>query len=210
MVSGADDRARIRRALIDLCYERGLVATTLPELLARAGVDEKSFHLHYADLEDCFFQVYSGELERFRREIVAARAGWTSWRDRLRATAYALYRFLAADERIRWLTAVEVRRASERSQRLIGEEIEALFELIDEGRSERSPSGVTRATAESIGGSIFSQIWIAAARKGPMPPEAEIVPSLMSMAVLPYLGEEASREELEMGPPESIAGEPGK
>lgn len=204
MVSGGDDRARIRRALVDLCYERGLAETTLPDLLERAGVDEQTFHSHFTDLEDCFFQVYSGELERFRREVAAARAGWVTWRDRLRATAYALYRFLAADDRIRWLTAVEVRTASERSQLLIGEEVEALIDLIDEGRPERSPQGVTRATAESIGGGIFSQIWIAAARKGPMPPEAEIVPPLMSMAVLPYLGEEAAEEELTIPPPEIL------
>ena len=200
MVSGGDDRARIRRALIDLCWERGLAATTLPDLLARADVDEPGFHRYFKDLEDCFFQIYSGELERFRREIRAARIGWTTWADRLRATAYALYRFLAADERIRWLTAVEVRRASERSQLLIGEEVEALFALIDEGRAERSPSGVTRATAESIGGGIFSQIWVAAAARGPMPPEAEIVPPLVSMAVLPYLGAAAAEEELTMPP----------
>jgi AcrR family transcriptional regulator len=200
MVSGRDDRARIRRALIDLCYEQGLPATTVPDLLARAGVDEESFHRYFSDLEDCFYGVYSGELERFRREKTAASAGWISWRDRLRTTAYALYRFLAADDRVRWLTAVEVRRASERSQLLIGEEVEALFELIDEGRSERSAGGVTRVTAESIGGGIFSQIWVAAAEKGPMPPEEEIVPPLMSMAVLPYLGEAAADEELTMPP----------
>lgn len=200
MVSGGDDRARIRRALIDLCWERGLAATTVPDLLARAGVEEASFHRHFSDLEDCFFQVYNGELERFRRETAAARAGWISWRDRLRATAYALYRFLAADDRIRWLTAVEVRQASERSQLLIGEEVEALFELIDEGRAERAPNGVTRMTAESIGGGVFSQIWVAAASKGPMPPEDEVVPPLMSMAVLPYLGEEAAEGERTMPP----------
>jgi len=202
MVSGRDDRARIRRALIDLCWERGLAATSLPDLLARAGSDEETFHRYFSDLEDCFFQVYSGELERFRREKAAAAAGWISWRDRLRATAYALYRFLAADDRIRWLTAVEVRRASERSQRLIGEEVEALFELIDEGRGEGAPEGVTRMTAESIGGGVFSQIWVAAAEKGPMPPETEIVPPLMSMAVLPYLGAEAAEEELTIPPVE--------
>jgi AcrR family transcriptional regulator len=209
MVSGGDDRARIRRALIDLCYEQGLPATALPDLLARAGVDEETFHRHFADLEDCFFQVYREELERFRRESAAARARWVSWRDRLRATAYTLYRFLAADDRIRWLTVVEVRRASERAQLLIGEEIEVLFELLDEGRSERPEGGVTRATAESIGGGMFTQMWVIAADKGPMPPEEETVPQLMSMAVLPYLGEEAAREELEIPPPEPIRSSAG-
>ncbi len=207
MGSAGDDRARIRQALIDLSYERGFATLELADLLAAAAVDEGTFHRYYADLEDCFFQVYSGELERFRRETAAARAGLPSWRDRLRATAYALYRFLAADERVRWLTAVEVRAASERSQLLIGEEVEALFALIDEGRDERPEVSekLTRATAETLGGGIFNQVYVVAGQKGPMPPEEEIVPPLMYVTVLPYLGEEAAREELSMPPPERVA-----
>jgi AcrR family transcriptional regulator len=201
MVSWGDDRARIRQALIDLCWERGFASLTLDDLLARAEVDEPTFHRYFADPEDCFFQVYSGELERFRRERLAAAAGFVTWRDRLRATAYALYRFLAADERIRHLVAAEVRAASERSQVLIGQEVEALFDLIDEGRGER-PEGaqLTRATAETMGGGIFNQIYAAASQKGRMPREAEIVPELMFATVLPYVGEEAAREELSAPP----------
>lgn len=201
MVSWGDDRARIRQALIDLCWERGFASLTLPDLLARAEVDEPAFHRHFADLEDCFFQVYRGELERFRLEKTAASIGFIAWRDRLRATAYALYRFLAADERLRWITTVEIRSASERTLLMIGAEFEALFDLIDEGRGER-PGGaaLTRSTAETIGGGIFSQIYSTVGLKGAMPVESEIVPELMYTAVLPYLGEEAAREELTAPP----------
>jgi AcrR family transcriptional regulator len=199
MVSRGDDRARIRQALIDLCWERGFASLTLPDLLDRADVDGPAFERHFADLSDCFFQVYRGELERFRRERTALSIGFIAWRDRLRATAYSLYRFLDGDERIRWLTAVEVRAADERAQLLIGAEVEALFDLIDEGRAER-PEGerLTRATAETIGGGVFSQIYSASSQRGSVPPEAEIVPELMYSAVLPYVGEEAAREELSM------------
>jgi AcrR family transcriptional regulator len=197
MVSWGDDRARIRRALIDLCWERGFASLTLNDLLERAEVDEATFLRFFADAEDCFFQVYRAELERFRQERTAASIGFIAWRDRLRATAYAMYRFLAADEKIRHLTAAEVRAGSERSQLLIGQEVEALFDLIDEGRAER-PEGetLTRSTAETIGGGIFNQIYSAAGQKGPMPVEAEIVPELMYLSVLPYAGEPAAREEL--------------
>lgn len=201
MVSWGDDRARIRQALIDLCWERGFASLTLDDLLERAAVDEPTFHRYFADPEDCFFEVYKGELERFRRERTVASIGFVAWPDRLRATAYALYRFLAADDKIRHLTAAEVRAASERSQVLIGQEVEALFDLIDEGREER-PDGadLTRATAETMGGGIFNQIYSAASQKGGMPSESEIVPELMYATVLPYLGEEAARGELSMPP----------
>src|SRR4051794_32340468 len=112
MVSRRDDRARIRQALIDLCWERGFASLALDDLIVEAQVDEQAFHRYFADVEDCFFQVYRGELERFRVERTAASIGLIAWRDRLRATAYALYRFLAADEKIRHLTTVVVRAAS--------------------------------------------------------------------------------------------------
>jgi AcrR family transcriptional regulator len=196
------ERERIREAFVDLCFEQGYETTTVPMLLERAGVDEAAFKRHFESLEDCFFQVYRAELERYRREAAAARDGIDSWRDHVRATAYVLYRFLAADEKIRWLTTVEVRAASERTQLLIGEEIEALFDLIDEGRREpAAPASLTRATAEAVGGGIFNQIYAAAGRSGPLPAEEKIVPQLMYATILPYLGPEVAKEELEIPPP---------
>jgi AcrR family transcriptional regulator len=194
--------AGIRQALVDLCFERGFTALTLEELLARAGVDRAAFERHYADLEDCFFQTYAEELEGFRQRAARARARVSSWRDRVRVTAYALYRYVAADEKIRRFTTAEVRAGGERVQLLFGEEIEALFDLIDEGRREPSaPASLTRATAEQLGGGIFNQLYAVGSHGGPMPPEQEIIPQLMYAVVLPYLGNEVAREELRIPPP---------
>ncbi len=202
MVPGPDQRARVHDALIELCFERGFAQVTVEVLCERAGIDRAAFDEEYADLENCFFQVYKGELERYRREATRARAGLAEWRDRVRATAHALYRFLAAGEKVRKFTVVEVRAAGERTQLLIGQEIEALFDLIDEGRQELAdPESLTRATAESVGGGIFNQMYAAAGRGGPMPREEDILPQMMYAAVLPYLGPEAALEELSIPPP---------
>jgi AcrR family transcriptional regulator len=202
MVSGKDLRARVHDALIDLCFERGFAQLTEEALCERAGIARAEFDRDFDGLEDCFFQVYRGELARYQREAAAARAGLTTWRERVRATAYALYRFLAEDEKIRWFTVVEVRGAGERTQLLVGQEIESLFDLIDEGRGDQADSDLlTRATAESVGGGIFNQMYLAAGQRGPMPAERDIVPKMMYAAVLPYVGAEAAAEELEIPPP---------
>ena len=178
-----------RTALIDLCFEHGFAAITIEALCRRAGLDRAVFYERYEDLEDCFLQICRGELQRYRDRAAAARAGLVEWRARLRATAYALYRYLDDDERRRNFTVVEVRAAGERPALLIGEEIEELFDLIDEGRAEpTAPPTLTRATAESLGGGIFNEIYVVAGHPGPMPSEAEFVPKVMYSAVLPYLG----------------------
>jgi len=202
MISGSAEREWAHDVLLDLCFERGHAGVTVDALCRRAGIDRAAFGHRYTDLEGCFFEVHRVELERYRDRAAVAREGVTSWRGRLRATAYALYRFLAEDERLRHLIVVEARRAGERVRPLLEEELEALVDLIDEGRREpyASPS-LTRATAEQVGGGICNQMQLAAGTREPMPAEGEIVPQMMYAAVLPYLGAAAAAEELEIPPP---------
>lgn len=146
-------------------------------------------------------QVACAELDRYHSRAEAARAGLGDWRPRLRATAYVLYRCLGEDGG-RHLLLVELRAGGERTTLLVDAEIEHLIDLIDEGRAEpTAPSTLTRATAEFVGGAIFQQLYLAAGGDGLLPPEGELVPSLMFSAVLPYLGEAAATEELHIPPP---------
>jgi len=154
-----------------------------------------------ATLRSGLLQTARAELDRYHRRAEAARAGVDGWRPRLRVTAYALYRYLEEDDRRRLLLA-ELRTAGERSELLVGAEIEELADLIDEGRyGPEAPASLTRVTAEALGGAIFHELFLAAAREGSPPPESELVPMLMYAAVLPYAGAAAAAEELRIPPP---------
>jgi AcrR family transcriptional regulator len=98
---------RLREALLDLCVERGYADLRLENLLERAGVDATEFHRGYAALDACFNAVLAQAYGEFFELAQAALAGQVGWRDRMRATAYALLRFLRADERVARLAAVE-------------------------------------------------------------------------------------------------------
>jgi AcrR family transcriptional regulator len=195
-----------RNALIDLCFERGFARLTVADLCRRAGLRRVAFDEHYSDLHDCLLQISRSELADYRRRAALARAGHREWRVRLRATAYALYRYLGEDERQRHFITVELRAAGERSALLIDAEVEALFNLIDEGRAEpTAPATLTRATAESLGGAIVNQIFLVAGHDGPLPAEAELLPIIMYSAVLPYLGAASAASELQVPPPPESA-----
>lgn len=201
-VSAVPAASPFRRALIDLCYERGFARLTVADLCSRAGRRRAAFDHRYADLHDCLFEVARDELDRYHRLAGAARAGLDCWRDRLRATAYALYRYLEEDDRRCRLLLVELRAADQRTALLVEAEIEALLDLIDEGREEpTAPASLTRATAEFLSGAIFQQLYLAAGREGSLPPERELVPPLMYSAVLPYAGAASAAEELRASPP---------
>lgn len=193
---------RFRTALIDLCFERGFADLTVGDVCRSAGLSPAVFRSHYPSLEDCFLQICGGELRRYRRIAAAAASGSGEWRARLRAAAYALYRTLDEDERLRRLTLVESRAAGERSARLIDEAIESVYDLIDEGRAQATaPSTLTRATAEFLGAAVFNELYLACGHRGPLPPEGEVVPKLMYLTVLSYRGPNQAAEELRIPPP---------
>jgi AcrR family transcriptional regulator len=58
--SGAQARARLREAALDLYAERGYDATTTAEIAARAGVTERTYFRHFADKREVLFD---GEAE---------------------------------------------------------------------------------------------------------------------------------------------------
>jgi AcrR family transcriptional regulator len=200
----AQEARRLREALLDLCAERGYEKLKLEHLLERAGVDEAGFHRRCADL-DTFFAAVLGEIyDEFFARAQEAVAGESGWRDRLRATAYALLRFLRRDERVARLAAIEVQYAGKRAQELFLETFNRLVDLLDEGSSEADgPEGPGLATAIGVGGVVFARIQEAVA-KGELGLGEEKIPELMYAAVFPYLGAEAAEEELRIPPPPDL------
>lgn len=201
----AEEAGRLREALLDLCQERGYQGLELSELLARAGVDEDAFHRHYADLDACFAAVLGeiyGDFFEVAQKAIAEQSGW---RDQIRATAYALLRFLRRDERVARLAAVEVQYAGEEAQRLFLETFNALVNLLDEGAAEAGGADSPgRATALGVGGIVFARIQEAVA-EGELDLGEEEIPQLLSGAVFPYLGAEAAAEELRIPPPPDLS-----
>ncbi len=204
--SAEAEAQRLREALLDLCGERGYEKLKLKHLLERAEVDKAAFHRHYADLDTCFAAVLGEIYAEFFARATEAVAGESGWRDRMRATAYALLRYLRRDERVARLAAVEVQYAGKRAQEQFQETFSRLVNLLDEGSSEADgPESPGLATAIGVGGVVFARIQQAVA-EGELGLGEEEIPELMYAAVFPYLGAEAAEEELHIPPPPDLTG----
>ncbi len=80
--------------------------------------------------------------------------------------------------------------------------MQGLFALVDQGREEpAAPPNLTRFTAETIGSTVYQQIQTAIERDE-LDRFEEGLGEMMFMVVLPYLGEEAAREEFTIPPPD--------
>ncbi len=204
--ASAEEARRLREALLDLCAERGYKKLKLKHLLERARVEKAEFERHYADLDACFAAVLGEIYDEFFAQAQEAVSGEQGWRDRMRATAYALLRFLRRDDRVASFAAVEVQYAGKAAQGPFLETFNRLVDLIDEGSEEAGGvEGFSRATALGIGGVVFARIQEGVGNRELDELGEEEVPKLMYAAVFPYLGAEAAEEELHIPPPPDLA-----
>lgn len=200
----APEQVRIERALVELCIERTYANLTLPMVLERAEVDRATFERWYEDLEDCFCRIYARMRDEYLVRVATAFAEPGTWREHMRRSAYHTLDFLREDPVRARISFVEVLYAGDRAKLIRDEAMQALFALIDQGRNEpTAPAVLSRFTAEAIGSAIYQRIQTAI-ENDELEQFEPGMREMMYLAVLPYLGEEAAREELALPLPESI------
>jgi AcrR family transcriptional regulator len=87
----ADQRERLYEATIHAINERGFVATTISDLVARAGVSRRSFYEHFENKEECLLATYDALIGRLTARIVEAYDPKDEWIDQIDAIVRALF-----------------------------------------------------------------------------------------------------------------------
>ncbi len=199
----AIQRARMLAAMVDEVAERGAANVTVAHVVARSGVSRRTFYELFADGEDCFLAAFDESLARASERVSRAWEPLADWRARVRAGLLALLQFLDAEPRTGRLLVVESLGMGspvlERRTRVLAR----ITAFVDEGRGEGKPGKEpSPVTAEGIVGGVLSVIHTRL--RGPGHPALTgLTGPLMSLIVLPYLGPEAARQELERPVPES-------
>jgi AcrR family transcriptional regulator len=198
----AERRRRISHAMIELAIERGYRATTVRQLLERAGVSRADFRRLFGGKRACFLAVYEEIDESFTGEVLAAFEREEAWRDGLRAAAYAAARWVGEHPREARYATVETMMAGEFAVARREATLQRFVDLIDAGREQlEQPDAVSRAMAEGVVGGILGML-TRNLRRGTQAQPEDFVPELMFLAVRPYLGQAVAREELGIPPPE--------
>ncbi len=196
--AASPERERIVEALIEIAAERGYAETTVEMILERAELDRPAFHRHFRNKYDCFLSTWREINEGCMREMLEAYNSAEEWPDRLRAVACEIVDALRSDPS-RAAFAVEVLAAGDAARARRDMTMRVIASLIDAGRNELDdPESVPHTTAEALAGSAYGQVY-AKVVKGEADGLPELVPQLMSAAVIPYLGVEAGLAELTKG-----------
>ena len=93
----ASQRGRLLEAMAQCVAEQGYAATTVAQVIARAGVSRKTFYEHFADKRACFLAAWEVGNEILLGQVLAAGEEAGGWRARLRAGADAFLEVLAAE-----------------------------------------------------------------------------------------------------------------
>lgn len=93
----ASQRGRLLEAMAACVAEHGYAATTVAQVVARAGVSRKTFYEHFADKRACFLAAWEVGTDILFDQLVAVAEQTGDWRTRLRAGSEAFLEVLAAE-----------------------------------------------------------------------------------------------------------------
>ena len=194
-------RSRMLAAAVEAVEEVGYARMTVAQVISRARVSRKTFYDVFADREDCFLAAFEQALSQARVIAQEAYERESSWRDGVRAALARLLVFMDEEPGLAKLCIVEALGAGERVLDRRAKVLDELAEVIDRGRGAsnamREPPEVT---AEGVVGRDLRGAAHASARARRGAPLTDLLGSLMSMIVLPYLGARAAGRELSKPP----------
>jgi AcrR family transcriptional regulator len=195
LTSDETARERIAEAVVEMVGTQGYEATTVEMFLERAAVGREEFEAHFSGKADCYLEIYEELGRQFMAQTGEAYLAADNWREGMRQTAYATYEYFREDRaRARFVT-LEPLNAGGRAAAFLDANLDMLVELVHAGRFElEDPDSVPRSAAEAAVGSIWDKL-LRRIRNEELGDDGA-VRELMYVAVMPYLGEKAAKEEL--------------
>jgi AcrR family transcriptional regulator len=190
-------RMRILTGMADVASERGAGAVTVAHVVSRAGVSRRTFYDLFSDREECFLAAFEEAIGRVSALVLEAYGREGSWREQIRAGLWAALVWLDEEPATARLCVVEALAAGPRVLERRAVLLRALVTAVDEGRGD-VPKRATQPpplTAEGVVGAVLSVIHTRLLEPE-APPLTGLLGELMSVIVLPYLGQSAAQKEL--------------
>jgi AcrR family transcriptional regulator/DNA-binding MarR family transcriptional regulator len=183
-------------ATAEVAAERGAASMTVAQIVKRAGVSRRTFYEVFDDCEACFLAAFDESVAWVSEPVLRAYRSGGTWRERMRGSLSALLGCLDEDPFAGRLLVVESLAAGRKSLERRSSVLSRIVRAVEEGGAEtKAPVDASTLTAEGVVGAVFSVIH-ARLLEDDRKPLAGLVNPLMSIVVLPYLGQAAGRKEL--------------
>jgi AcrR family transcriptional regulator len=188
-------RERLLRGVAEAAAQEGYARMTLAHIVQRAGVSRRTFYELFSDKDAAMLAAYEAAIEQLVNVIVDALATTSDWRGRLRRAADALLAFLAAEPSFTRMVFVEAPTANPPIRARHRETLatfEAALADLRPPEADEPPPLVMRAI---VGG--IQQLLVDAVVEDRIRELPRLRPTMMYLVLLPWLGEDEARRELE-------------
>jgi AcrR family transcriptional regulator len=194
-VSGIQ-RARLLTAAFEAVGELGYPRTTVAQIIRRAGVSRKTFYDTFSGRDDCFLALLEETIAQ--AELVATRAydDAADWRGGVRSAVESVLVLMQREPAVARLWLIDALEGGDRVLQRRAQAVKRLASLIGEGGSATiAAPELPGAVAEGVVGGAL-EILHARLLSSSDVPLTELLGPLMYLIVLPYLGEQVARSEL--------------
>ena len=196
-VVAESQRDRILKAMTIAAGRHGFRDAHITEVVHRAGVSRRTFYEHFKGKEECFAAAYARSMEQLWQLTLREFEVADDWTDGLRAGLTEMLSALSRRPEVARVCFVEVLAAGPVAAEQRDEAMRKFLPLFESAPTEL-PSKLRIFEALGLGRvadlSAVLHREIAAGRVEQLP---ELLPELMYMMVLPFLGPEAAARELE-------------
>jgi AcrR family transcriptional regulator len=195
-------RQRILIGMADVTAELGAPAVTVAHIVARSGVSRRTFYELFCDRDACLLAALDQAITHATAVVLPAYRTAGRWRERMRVALGALLGFLDEEPAMARLCVVESLGAGPEALERRTRIVRALILAVDEGRLEASAGRQPPPlAAEGVVGAVLAVIHARLVERNSRP-LSNLLPELMAMIVLPYLGQAAAERELHKPAPQ--------
>lgn len=195
---GEIQRMRILAGMAEVASERGAGSVTVAHVVSRAGVSRRTFYDLFADREECFLAAFEDAIGHVSALVLEAYGRPGAWRERIRAGLWAALVWLDEEPALARMCVVESLAAGPRALERRAVVLRALVAAVDEGREDvpRRATQPPPLTGEGVVGAVLSVIHTRLLNPRRADALTDLLGELMSVIVLPYLGQAAAQREL--------------
>ncbi|MGH7877678.1 MAG: TetR/AcrR family transcriptional regulator [Candidatus Dormibacteraceae bacterium] len=192
-------RERIAAAMVVAVADCGYERVEVEDVLELAGVSRPTFNDHFAGKEECFIQALDSAADRLYERISAAVSGSGDWRCSLRSGLVELLSFMVEEPPTARVLVIEAQSATTHSLERRDAMLDRFTCLAETTASKRVGGSASGLSAAGLVGGIDALLSSRFA-EGDIEDHASLLPLLMYLAMLPYLGPEGAKAELAAGP----------
>ncbi|HZL47962.1 MAG TPA: TetR/AcrR family transcriptional regulator [Solirubrobacteraceae bacterium] len=187
----AHQRERLFKAIVEAVNEDGFAATTISDLVSRAGISRRTFYEHFHNKEECLLAAYDAIIERLTRRLIDATRSADDWTEQLEAFIGEMFNAVGDRPDLARLVCVEMGAAGPVGVQRWAEGSAVTQSFITEGFRRAPgrgtlPDPVARAMVGALRKILYSRVRSEHSSKGLHAELLKVLPDLVGWIALYY------------------------